>query len=68
MAMNPTLAKNLVNGLGGYIKQQLLHGYKLDFGVFKVGLTIRGGFDAANDKFDHVGQRVPGTTNRVSLT
>ena len=52
MAMNPTLAKNLVNGLGGYIKQQLLHGYKLDFGVFKVGLTIRGGFDAANDKFD----------------
>ena len=52
MAMNPTLAKNLVNGLGGYIRQQLLHGYKLDFGVFKVGLTIRGGFDAANDKFD----------------
>ena len=52
MAMNPTLAKNLVNGLGGYIKQQLLHGYKLDFGVFKVGLTIRGGFAAANDKFD----------------
>ena len=52
MAMNPTLAKNLVNGFGGYIKQQLLHGYKLDFGVFKVGLTIRGGFDAANDKFD----------------
>ena len=52
MAMNPTLAKNLVNGLGGYIKQQLLRGYKLDFGVFKVGLTIRGGFDAANDKFD----------------
>ena len=52
MAMNPVLAKNLVNGLGGYIKQQLLHGYKLDFGVFKVGLTIRGGFDAANDKFD----------------
>lgn len=52
MAMNSTLAKNLVNGLGGYIKQQLLHGYKLDFGVFKVGLTIRGGFDAANDKFD----------------
>lgn len=52
MAMNPTLAKNLVNGLGGYIKQQLLHGYKLDFGVFKVGLTIRGGFGAANDKFD----------------
>ena len=52
MAMNPTLAKNMVNGLGGYIKQQLLHGYKLDFGVFKVGLTIRGGFDAANDKFD----------------
>ena len=52
MAMNPTLAKNLVNGLGGYIKEQLLHGYKLDFGVFKVGLTIRGGFAAANDKFD----------------
>ena len=52
MAMNPTLAKNLVNGLGGYIKQRLLHGYKLDFGVFKVGLTIRGGFAAANDKFD----------------
>lgn len=52
MAMNPTLAKNLVNGLGGYIKQQLLHGYKLDFGVFKVGLTIRGGFAAANDRFD----------------
>ena len=52
MAMNPTLAKNLVNGFGGYIKQQLLHGYKLDFGVFKAGLTIRGGFDAANDKFD----------------
>ena len=52
MAMNPTLAKNLVNGLGGYIKQQLLHGYKLDFGVFKVGLTIRGGFAAANDKFN----------------
>ena len=23
-----------------------------DFGVFKVGLTMRGGFDAANDKFD----------------
>ena len=52
MAMNPTLAKNLVNGLGGYIKEQLLHGCKLDFGVFKVGLTIRGGFAAANDKFD----------------
>ena len=52
MAMNPTLAKNLVNGLGGYIKEQLLHGYKLDFGVFKVGLTIRGGFAAANDKVD----------------
>ena len=52
MAMNPTLAKNLVNGLGGYIKEQLLHGYKLDFGVFKVGLTIRGGFAAANAKFD----------------
>ena len=63
MAMNPTLAKNLVNGLGGYIKEQLLHGYKLDFGVFKVGLTIRGGFAAANDKFD------PGkNTVCVSLT
>ena len=30
----------------------MIHGYKLDFGVLKVGLTIRGGFDAANDKFN----------------
>ena len=52
MAMNPTLAKSLVDGLGGYIRDKLLDGYKLDFGAFKVGLTIRGGFSAANGEFD----------------
>lgn len=51
LAINPTLAEGLVNGIGGFIEEKLRHGYKLDFGVFKVGLTLRGGFDSANDVF-----------------
>jgi len=51
LATNPTRAEGFVKELGGFIEEKLKKGYKLDFGIFKVGLTLRGGFDSANDDF-----------------
>lgn len=41
----------LVNGLCEYIAHQLQEGNQLDFGGFRIGLTVRGGFPAANAAF-----------------
>ena len=49
--MGEAQAKFLVNGLCEYIVGQLQEGNQLDFGGFRVGLTIRGSFPSANAPF-----------------
>ena len=48
----PSLAEMYVNGLCEYIKEELSNGNRLDFGDFAIGVTMEGGFPAANSPFD----------------
>ena len=47
-----SLAEYIVKSIDAIIVENLQRGNQVTFGGFTIGLSIRGGFDAANDTFD----------------